>query len=290
MNTETETFAVFILTHGRPQRVMTYGMLRRKGYTGKIYLIVDNEDKTVNEYKQRYGEQVIVFDKAAVARTFDEGDNFNDRRAVIYARNASFQIARDLGVDYFLQLDDDYSDLCYQFSADLAFRNRQANNLDMLFAAILEFYKSIPAVSIAMGQKGDVIGGGDSSALESLRLKRKAMNSFFCSTKRPLTFVGRINEDVNTYVLQGNRGDLFLTFFNVVINHQSTQQSTGGMTELYLDSGTYVKSFYTVMYAPSCVTIAEMGAVHRRLHHRIDWNAAVPCIVSEQHRKGAHHA
>jgi len=88
---------------GRPRNVVTYHTLMRQGYTGPVYIIVDNEDKTLGEYRKVYGDKVIVFDKAATAKTFDEGDNFNDRRAVIYARNASFQIARDLGLTYFLQ-------------------------------------------------------------------------------------------------------------------------------------------------------------------------------------------
>ena len=37
-------FAAFILTHGRADDVLTYDTLRRCGYTGKIYLLVDNED------------------------------------------------------------------------------------------------------------------------------------------------------------------------------------------------------------------------------------------------------
>ena len=38
-----EDFAVFILTHGRADNVKTYKTLKRFGYTGKIYIIIDNE-------------------------------------------------------------------------------------------------------------------------------------------------------------------------------------------------------------------------------------------------------
>ena len=37
-------FAVFILTHGRAENVETYKALRDCGYTGKIYVIIDDED------------------------------------------------------------------------------------------------------------------------------------------------------------------------------------------------------------------------------------------------------
>ena len=36
-------FAVFILTNGRANNVITYKVLRKQGYTGKIYLMVDDE-------------------------------------------------------------------------------------------------------------------------------------------------------------------------------------------------------------------------------------------------------
>lgn len=57
------------------------------------------------------------------------------------------------------------------------------------------------------------------------------------------------------------------------------------MTDVYLDSGTYLKSFFSVMYMPSAVKIKMMGYIEKRLHHHVDWNKAVPKIVSEKYRK-----
>lgn len=281
-----DNFAVFILTHGRPDNVITYKTLQRQGYTGPVYIIVDNEDKTIDQYRKNFGDKVIVFDKLAISKTFDTGDNFSDRRAVIYARNACFGIARELGIEYFLQLDDDYTDFRHKFTAELMPIDKLGTkNLNHLFDIILNYYKRINAATIAIGQGGDFLGGVNGGEQKKLYLKRKAMNTFFCATSRPLTFFGRVNEDVNTYVTLGNRGELIFTINNVAINQVSTQASTGGMSEMYLDSGTYIKSFYTVMYAPSCVHVGMMGDTHKRLHHRINWKSAVPCIVEEKYRK-----
>jgi len=278
-------FAVFILTHGRPRKVITYRTLRRQGYTGPIYLLVDNEDSTVAEYRELYGEQVIVFDKEAISHTFDEGDNFQDRRAVVYARNASFGIAAELGLSYFLMLDDDYTSFLFKFSADLEYREKPIKNLDRLFATVLTYYKSIPALTVALAQNGDFLGGEKSGMAAKVWAKRKAMNALFCSTHRPFQFFGRMNEDVNTYVTLGNRGELFLTVVNAAISHMQTQKTEGGMTGLYSDYGAYVKPFYSVMYAPSCVKIFQTGYRHIRIHHSIRWAHAVPCILSEEYCK-----
>ena len=102
-------FAVFILTHGRPENVITYDTLMKMGYKGKLYLVIDNEDKKADEYYEKFGkDKVVMFDKLEISKKFDTFDNSEERRTVIYARNACFEIAEKLGIKYFLELDDDY--------------------------------------------------------------------------------------------------------------------------------------------------------------------------------------
>jgi len=115
-------------------------------------------------------------------------------------------------------------------------------------------------------------------------MKRKAMNSFFCRTDRPFEFSGRINEDVNAYVGLARTGALFATVGQAHLNQLVTQGSEGGMSDIYRDGGTFVKSFYTVLANPSCVRVGLMGSVHPRLHHSIDWKCAVPQIVRAQNQ------
>jgi hypothetical protein len=279
-------FAVFILTHGRPNDVLTLSSLRRHGYTGKIYIIIDNEDATEKEYRENFGDAVHVFDKKAIAETFDEADNFKkDRRSIVYARNYCFQFAKENNIKYFMQLDDDYRAWSYRFNKDLVYWYSAVKNLDAVFDILLKFYKSINCTSLAIMQGGDFFGGIKGEKAESVKLYRKCMNTFICSTERPFTFVGRINEDVNTYVNRGKMGDLFFSTNLVSISQTQTQKTNGGMTEMYLDNGTYVKSFYTILYNPSSVKIGVMGVTFQRYHHKVFWNNTVPKIIRQEHRK-----
>ena len=278
------SFVALILTHGRPDKVITYSALRKHGYTGSIIIVVDNEDATLEEYKKKFPD-VYVFDKKAVAAQIDEGDNFQDRRAIIYARNVAFQIARERGYRYFIELDDDYQEFSYTYTREGELKQRGIRTLDKVFDTLIDFKNNVGALTVAMAQRGDFMGGKENNIVQGEILKRKAMNSFICDTEQPFRFFGKINEDVNTYVVLGSRGLLFLQVPHVALNQVSTQQSSGGMTDIYLDSGTYVKSFYTVMYAPACTCIRMMGTKHRRLHHSINWNNAVPKIIPEQFKK-----
>jgi len=282
-----EDFAVFILTYGRSENIKTLKTLKRFGYTGKIYFICSDDDKQLEKYKELYTKQVLVFSKKEYKNTFDIGDNFDDERVVVYARNACFDLAKKVGIKYFLVLDDDYTDFSYRFNGELSYNKGRGyiNNVDDIFKAVLDYYKTIPAKTIALSQNGDWIGGHNSGWAKELKLKRKCMNSFFCSTERPFKFTGRINEDVNAYTRLGAVGDLFLTIPNVSLKQTDTQANDGGLTEIYLSQGTYVKSFYSVMFSPSSVKVAMLNTERSRLHHRVSWNNAIPVILNEKHKK-----
>ena len=283
----TSDFIVFIISHGRPDAVKTLHTIQRLGYTGDYRIVLDDLDKTRDQYEKNFPGKVVVFDKVAIAKTTDNGDNFENYRTTTHARNACFDIAEDLGIEYFLVLDDDYVQFSYRFDHELKYVSRQTYRLDAIFHEVLEFYKKVPNLkSIALCQGGDFIGGPNNSSFGGkITLKRKCMNSFFCSTKRRFKFFSRLNEDVNTYITLGSRGDLFFSLNQVILMQMQTQTTAGGMTEAYLESGTYVKSFYSVMYMPSAARVKIMATKFSRLHHRINWPTTVPKILRESVKK-----
>jgi hypothetical protein len=281
-----ETFAAFILTNKRPDRVYTYTNLRESGYTGLVYFVVDDLDPALPAYQKKYGDHVLVFSKQEVAQAFDLADTFhNQLGAVVFARNAVAGLARTLRIDTYVMLDDDYTRFQYRFDREGNYKGAKIKNLDAIFAAMANYHKTSGAATLAMAQGGDFIGGGQGTYGAGISLRRKAMNTFFCRLDRPFLFLGRINEDVNTYVTLGGRGVLFLTVNAVAIDQKQTQSNDGGMSDFYRQNGTYFKSFYTVLMSPSCVRIATMGRTNRRLHHLVLWRYAVPKIVDEKHRK-----
>jgi len=283
-----DDFCAFILTHGRPDNVATYDTLKKQGYTAKLYLVVDDQDKTMPEYIKKFGEEnVLIFSKDEIAKEMDAGDNF-PKRSVVFARNASFDLAKQVGCKYFIQLDDDYQSFHFKSDEEMEYKSRvMIKNMDRVLEIMLDFYISTPTKTIAFAQDGDFIGGVGGLYGSAIQLTRKAMNSFICSTDRPFKFPGQMNDDVNTYVGLGRKGDLFFSFTLVSLLQKVTQAHAGGLTELYLDMGTYVKSFYTVMYEPSTCIVQDMGITNRRLHHRLTWDSIAPKIISESHKKTA---
>lgn len=273
-------FCALILSHGRPDGVITYNTLRRSGYTGPIYIVIDNTDTSADKYYENFGEEyVIMFDKIAAFPNTDSGDTLGlPANSVVYARNECFRIAQELGYDNFIELDDDYCSFSFRYPEG----SKTIRNLDYIFNELVTYLNATPIKSICFSQGGDHMGG----FLESRgKVLRKAMNSFICKTDRPFEFYGRINEDTTMYVLAGTRGDIFLTVMNLQLSQKATQQNSKGLTDIYLQIGTYVKSFYTVMFCPNCVRIALMGRHNKRLHHKVLWEHAIPRIIPESYKK-----
>jgi len=284
-----EDLIIFIFSHGRPEKIHTIKTLKKNGYTGKYFIIIDDEDQTAHKYYELFGDKVIMFNKSEAAKLFDAGDNFTDRRAIVYARNASYNIAKKLGYKYFLQFEDDYIDFYFKINAKGEYAQKKINNLDFILNCLLNYYKTIPAKCIAMQQSGDFFGGKKSGNItnenRARNIMRKTMNSLFCSVDRPVKWIGRLNDDVNTYVEAGRRGDIFLNTSMLALQQPVTQKVAGGHSEIYKSMGTFVKSFYSIMYAPSCVSIAMLNSSHSRLHHQVSYNHAVPCIIQQKWKK-----
>jgi hypothetical protein len=281
-------FCIFILSHGRPNHIYTIDTILNMGYSGEWFIVIDNEDKTANEYYEKYGtEKVLMFDKDEVYKKHDRGDNFINRKCIFSARNVCFDLAEELKYKYFMELDDDYTSVGYRFDQDLNYKGKRITEpiFDFIIDQMIKFLECNEKIlTVTFAQTGDFMA---KEIRANIRLKRKAMNSFVCSTKKRFNFVGNINEDVNTYTKLGQEGYLFIMLNHIALQQKQTQKQEGGMTDIYLDSGTYVKSFYTVMYCPSCtkITILKCNDRPGRIHHKILWKNAVPCILNEKFKK-----
>lgn len=222
-------FVALILTHGRADNVKTYDSLRKHGYTGRIVLVIDNEDDQADEYYSIYGkEDVVMFNKAEKAKVCDVGDNFGKRNVVLFARNSCHEIARQLGYRYFIELDDDYASFSFRHDSQWVFREKNTYQLDGVFEMMVWFLQRDERIkAVCMTQHGDYVGGAGGS-FGDIKLHRKAMNAFVCDVERPFQFYGYLNEDTTTYTLLGGRGDIFFTLPTICLGQAQTQLQRGG--------------------------------------------------------------
>ena len=200
-------FAVFMLAHGRPQKMITVNSLKKAGYTGNYYIILDDEDPTIDEYKQLFGEDhILIFNKNEVLKTFDIMDNFPDKKVVVFARNVCFDFARQLGLTYFAEFEDDYKDFAYRYPDGKVLRRLSVENLDTVFDIFIDFLEDSKARTVAFAQAGEMMGGTQGQVWKS-RIKRKAMNTFIFKVGTPEEDIKFIESEA-TYLLWLDCSDL----------------------------------------------------------------------------------
>lgn len=278
--------AIFVISHGRAtyDRLRTLNAFDRCGYTGEYWIVIDDEDQQADLYKQKYGEKVIQFSKKKYEHV-DTCDLIPLHTGTLYVRNALHDIATEMGYDYYAVFDDDYVSFRAIFPHDSYLRHAPMKCFDRFVQAMYDFMDESKLDCVAFAQIGDFVGGLNSGNINNKEVRRKVMNTFFCSTKRPLNWKGRTNEDVSEYVVGGMQGRIMMTNYMIAVVPSQTQDLKGGLSQFYRSYGTYMKSMYTVIQAPGAVKISVMGDKHPRIHHRAEGVNYTPCILREECRK-----
>ena len=300
-------YLILILAYGRPEflKTHTWKLLDDLNSHARKVVVLSDDDKKLPEYKKLFDEDSIyVFNKIEAEKKYDIDlidcywGKTQSRKAPIWARNAQFDIARELGYRWFIVLDDDYVDVVmrekmFKRGSDEPFFPRIRKEIYSLPDAhgsafdecCLKYFKILDSApwlyTVAFSQIGDFIGGVG-SIMARLSYRWKAMNAFFCDTEKVFRFFGHINEDVNAYVLNGKIGRMSLTLANPSLDQTPTQQVAGGLTELYLQLGTYIKSLTSAVACPSSVSVSCMGVTSPRVHHYVDWTFTCPSVVDEK--------
>ena len=94
-------FAIFILTHERPDKQSTLSNLIMQGYTGDWYLVVDDEDKSIDKYIENFGkEKILIFNKQDYINRTDTGQQVPSRACIVYAKNFVEQYVKEFATQY----------------------------------------------------------------------------------------------------------------------------------------------------------------------------------------------
>lgn len=272
-------FAAIIISHKRPE-CSTYRVLREYGYTGKVYVVIDDGDPAIEDYKERYGDGVKVFRKEV---NFDIGDNFDGPNSIAtFSRNYCWTVAEVEGLNAFLMLDDDLEQISYRYVKEGHLKGKKAKNLDWLFDNVYDWLMPANMGCISFGNAMDYIGGAE----RLNKAKRAVMNAFFFKTERRFEFCGRYSEDVISPLIQNKTGNCMLGHTGVQAQFDvwtaGTPKKDGGCQTAYRDNSSFNLRFYNILWNPDCVYLKYNGA---------EWIAitqeryAYPMIISERHRK-----
>lgn len=244
-------FAIYILTNGRPNHQYTLDFLR-KSFKGDVFLCCDNEDKTLEEYRKNYGEQVVVFNKNEWVSKSDPMDNFRSKNSVLYARNAVFQLAKDMGYEYFVMVDDDVTGLSFRYEKNGKLVGKPVKDFNKVSSVILEAMDNTGTDFFSFGLDKIYIGGLANGQYQK-KIIDKVYCFVFCSTEQQHFYKGIMNEDEIHNILSMSVGTLVKTTTLIQIQTKPIgRDSVGGNAETYNENGyySYNRNFYPIIAFP----------------------------------------
>lgn len=270
--------AVFICTHGRPDAQHTLKTLRRAGYTGKIYLLLDDEDETYRYYHHNLDDcdDILQFNKQYYIDTVDIGRSDAKRKAILYAKCACEDYSKHLDLDAFIIADDDITDFRFRYEQDGKLLTQYVTqNMDEI---INSYYKFILDGNICMTSFGtnQMFMGGLISD-ERKGEFRIPYNFLFRNTSIPFKWISEMNEDtISVLAEHGNKYMIQLPFIKLEMK-ELMAGAKGGMTEFYNQMTTGTRIGTILMYSPSNV---KYIATAKKITHAIKKDNAFPKLIS----------
>lgn len=284
-------FAIFITTHERSQCQLSLSTLRNSGYTGQIYLIIDNEDRQINNYQKYINENtsILIFDKKKIASNADCFVSFNLNnipKAVLFARISVEEFAKELKLKYFIVMDDDIKKLSYRIcNKDDKLSEITMFNFDKVCKIYCEYLEDAKIAMLGCGNETSYFGG--IKCFES-DCQRRCFNMFFRNTSINFSWTSAMNEDYISSICNGKAGKIIFELKTIklvaeVANKNNHTNIIGGMSEYYKKTTDYERSFYAVLANPSCYSVAF--SLKNKMIIKSQWNNAIPKIISDKYKK-----
>lgn len=277
-----DDFAIFIISHERADRVESYNMLRKAGYTGKICIVVDDEDSQLSEYKEKFiglGEDYVIYNKD-LYRTATEVCRRVEGCAT-YARNAVEYFAKAKGLKAFMVADDDLLRLRFRHNEKGVLKSTPVTSgLNEILESYIDFILESNIACVSFGTANVYMNG---IKPESVSNNRLPFNCFIRNTEYTWTWKAEIYEDAVTSILESWNGDFAMQLPFVQCDMCPMDVGAkGGMTDVYSAISQYEKNFPVLIYAPSCV---KLGLGKRSFIYTVQKKNAFPKLISSKYKK-----
>lgn len=275
--------AVFIISHERPECV-TYHNLRLCGYSGQIFIIIDDKDSKQDEYKNRYKDSVLIFSKADYSKA-DMCDLVPNLNSATIPKYAAFTFAQEMKLDAMAIFDDDLESFRYRYRDKNKIATKKMQDypfmqkvLDACFDFVSE--QNIPTCVSFYPEDKFFPDTYD-------KFIRQCINSFITTPNfglkllgRSCLFSARFYEDEIFFVRENTRGALCFalqdfTFCSALFENDNNK---GGMYDVYQGYGLYSRKFQLVINNPwnSPMTIYDKGGEIRVATKNSDYTRIIP--------------
>ena len=243
---------IFIPSYHRPTNIKTAKYFKKKGYdVKKIHVVIDDATDDIEQYKEetnKIGCNLHIFNMEQSRLRYDYVHRPSKlRRSAGQCRNMFYDIVKDLGIDFYLVIDDDTRQ--YEIKP-FAIYTRGANidDFKFVFNGVKEFMQKHKIGLFGLSQTGDMFQVPDLKIF-----RNKVMNTTFVNTKYIYRGEKAIQDnDTSQFVHIMNEGYFTGSLATgLALNPTSSATAEGGLTDVYNENKLLNKSLIIPIQFPS---------------------------------------
>lgn len=285
---------IFILSHNRVASCPTLSLLDKLNYTGIIKIVVDNEDPQLDEYRNKYKEKLLVFNKNSMIGIVDTAFSKATiiKSSPIYARVFIDLYAMEYNLGDYIVLDDDIKNFKFRVPKGDSLPTYPIGDFNKLLSYLFNFMQNKNIYALSFAHQGMFIGGVKSFDEEKIMGKRVASNVWLLNSNKPFTWQTIFYDDYNSCLLNGQKGKLIFTipFICTEMEKQggqvisSKKLKDNGMGEAYKNTTQLQRCLYSTIVSPSSCTVKEVKR-DGNWWVRLNKETQFPKIVSDRFKK-----
>lgn len=278
---DKSSFCVFILSYKRATEQKTLESLIAHGYSGDWYIVCDDTDIELEEYKNIYSDKVLVFSKEKYHKNTDTLFNSpTPSESVVYARNFALDIARKLGYDYAFMMDDDLTGFVLRYERDMQLKSCKVTDMDSVLSEVVRFQKMSKISVLGLTWSNLLIGGAAGRYKDGLIDVVNGCMSVDVSAG--LSYKSIMGEDLISMADMGRSGRTFFSVSCITYSTAKRGGNAGGSEEFYKTAGDWVKFFMPVIFSPWC---NRLYANDHSIGIETQKNTLHPKILNERWKK-----
>lgn len=271
---------IFIPSYKRSDNNKTVKYFSKIGYDkSKLHVVIDDECGEVDLYEEQCEKDgvnlhIVSFEKSVKLFDFVHRPN-PGRRAAGQFRNLFHDVAKGLGLNFFIVIDDDTTG--YEFRPFGVYkRSATLEDILIVFQGVKEMMERQRIGLFALSQTGDMF-----ARYEKRLMRKKVMNTTFYNMEYIYRGERGIQDnDTSQFTGVMNEG-LFTGSMasGVVLQQTQSAKAKGGLTEAYEDLKLLSKAMICPIQFPSAIRGERQKMNGNRLHHRVNYRYLYPCLI-----------
>lgn len=206
-------FAVFITSYKKANDIVTIDSLLNAGYTGDWYVIVEDNDPELEEYKNSIPkEKLLLYNKKEQSKYYDSYDNFHILNTNLNSLSVVSYFAKKLGYKYFYIAEDDYEGFYYKkriIKNKVVFK--KLKNIDDIFEISIDFLNSNDKINCLSFTPIKTTTIGNADFFSDSFFNYLNYNGWLCDIDKPIKFKGTICNDTLTFMNNYKQGHMSFT-------------------------------------------------------------------------------